>query len=144
MAIWQWALLGLGLAWLVQSAGVWLQMMHYSDVFKGVTARYADGYVGAGQKRGRFGRGTIAIIVVDSDLIVRRLLVMSGRSVLARFRRVEEPEGQPLGALQNSVGSSPADPGLAEAVTQAIAQIETARAKAKDEEDVPGALPATA
>jgi glucitol operon activator protein len=84
MAIWQWALLALALLWGVQSLGVWFQMRHYSDVLKGVTSRYSDGFVGAGHVRGRFGKGVIVMIVVDRDLKVRRFLEMSGRTVFAK------------------------------------------------------------
>ncbi len=53
MAIWQWALLALALLWGFQSLGVWFQMRHYSDVMKGITSKYSDGFVGAGHVRGR-------------------------------------------------------------------------------------------
>ena len=48
MAIWQWGLLALFFVWALQSLGVWLQMRHYTDVFKGVTNEFNDGFVGAG------------------------------------------------------------------------------------------------
>ena len=48
MALWQWGLLLLAVVWALQSYGVWLQMRHYSDVFKGITQKYADGFVGTG------------------------------------------------------------------------------------------------
>ncbi len=82
MAIWQWALLALALLWGFQSLGVWFQMRHYSDVMKGITSKYSDGFVGAGHVRGRFGRGVIVLLVVDRNLVVRRFLQMSGRTVL--------------------------------------------------------------
>ncbi len=82
MAIWQWALLALALLWGFQSLGVWFQMRHYSDVMKGITSKYSDGFVGAGHIRGRFGKGVIVLIVVDRNLEVRRFLQMSGRTVL--------------------------------------------------------------
>ena len=96
MAIWQWGLLLLVIVWALQSLGVWLQMRHYSDVFRGVTDQYKDGFVGAGNFRGRFAKGTIALVVVTPDLIVRRLMVMSGRSVFTKFKRHQEFEGVPL------------------------------------------------
>ncbi len=40
MAIWQWGLLALFCVWALQSLGVWLQMRHYTDVFKGVTNQF--------------------------------------------------------------------------------------------------------
>ncbi|EXL01648.1 transcriptional regulator GutM [Aquamicrobium defluvii] len=130
MAIWQWALLLLAVVWALQALGVWLQMRHYTDVFKGITNKYKDGFVGAGNFRGRFRKGTIVLIVVTPDLIVRRLLIMSGRSVFTKFRRHEEFEGRPL----DEIRSDPAilgegEPGVAEAVKRAIEQIDRARSE---------------
>jgi glucitol operon activator protein len=103
MAIWQWGLLLLVIVWALQSLGVWLQMRHYSDVFKGVTDQYKDGFVGAGNFRGRFAKGTIALVVVTPDMVVRRLMVMSGRSVFTKFKRHEEFEDRT--DRQNTVGA---------------------------------------
>ena len=130
MAIWQWALLSLALVWGLQSLGVWLQMRHYSDVFKGITQKYADGFVGAGNHRGRFARGTLVLVVVTPDLIVRRLLVMSGRSVFAKFKRHEEYEGVALDRIRsNPAIKGEGEPGVAEAVKRAIEQIDRARSE---------------
>ncbi len=130
MAIWQWALLLLFVVWALQSLGVWLQMRHYSDVFKGVTSQYKDGFVGAGNFRGRLAKGTIALVVVTPDLIVRRTMVMSGRSVLTKFKRHEEFEGIPLDRLRsNPAIMGEGEPGVAEAVKRAIEQIDRARSE---------------
>ena len=118
MALWQWGLLALFGVWALQSLGVWLQMRHYTDVFKGVTNQFNDGFVGAGNFRGRFSKGTIVVVVVTPDLIVQRLLVMSGRTVFTKFRRLEQFEGTTLDRLR----SNPA-----EAVKRAIEQIDRAR-----------------
>ena len=128
MAIWQWALLLLVVVWGLQSLGVWLQMRHYADVFKGVTEQFSDGFVGAGNFRGRLGKGAIALMVVTPDLVVRRMMTMSGRSVFTKFKRHEQFEGVPL----EQIRSDPAilgegEPGVAEAVKRAIEQIDRAR-----------------
>ena len=123
-------MLSLALVWGLQSLGVWLQMRHYSDVFKGITQKYADGFVGAGNHRGRFARGTIVLVVVTPDLIVRRLLVMSGRSVFAKFKRHEEYEGVALDRIRsNPAIKGEGEPGVAEAVKRAIEQIDRARSE---------------
>ncbi len=129
MAIWQWGLLLLAVVWALQALGVWLQMRHYSDVFKGITNKYDDGFVGAGNYRGRFKKGTIALVVVTPDLIVRRVLLMSGRSVFTKFKRYEQFEGMSLDQLR----AAPAilgdgEPGVTAAVTRAVEQIDRARA----------------
>lgn len=129
MALWQWGLLLLAVVWALQSYGVWLQMRHYSDVFKGVTQKFADGYVGTGAFHGRFlKKGAIVIVVVAPDLTVRRILTMSGRSVFAKFSRHEEFEGMTLDRLRAEpalFGDS--EPGLAAATAQAVAQIDRTR-----------------
>lgn len=130
MAIWQWGLLALFGVWALQSLGVWLQMRHYTDVFKGVTNQFNDGFVGAGNFRGRFSKGTIAVIVVTPDLVVQRLLIMSGRTVFTKFRRHEEFEGKPLDVLRsNPAVLGEGEPGVAEAVKRAIEQIDRTRSE---------------
>jgi glucitol operon activator protein len=132
MAMWQWGLLALGFLWALQSLGVWYQMRHYSDVMKGITSKYNDGFVGAGNVRGRLGKGVIVLIVVTPDLIVQRFLVMSGRSVFAKFKRREEFEGISLSALRTDpVMAGAEDPVLAKAAERAIEQIDKAGAEPK-------------
>lgn len=123
MAIWQWALLALALLWGFQSLGVWFQMRHYSDVMKGISAKYTDGFVGAGHVRGRFAKGVIVLIVVDRNLVVRRFLEMGGRTVFAKFIRREGFEGMRLGELQDNPAIGEGKPEVAAAATQAMEQI---------------------
>lgn len=129
MALWQWGLLLLAVVWALQSYGVWLQMRHYSDVFKGITQKFTDGYVGTGAFHGRFlKKGAIAIVVVAPDLTVRRILTMSGRSVFAKFTRHEAFEGMTLDDLRARPALFGDDqPGLTSAITQAVAQIDRTR-----------------
>lgn len=130
MAIWQWALLALGAVWLLQVLGVWLQMRHYTDVFKGITNQYSDGYVGSGHARGRFKHGAIALLVVSHDMKVQRLFTMTGRSVFAKFQRDEQFEGQSLTAIK-AAHKDCGEP-LQAAICKAIEQVEHIRdAKSK-------------
>ena len=131
MAIWQWGLLLLVVVWALQSLGVWLQMRHYAGVFKGITEKYQDGFVGAGNFRGRWlAKGTIVLIVVTPDLVVRRLMTMSGRSGFAKFKRHEEFEGMPLDKLRsNPAIMGEGETGVAEAVKRGIEQIDRARSE---------------
>ncbi|WP_163270621.1 transcriptional regulator GutM [Chelativorans alearense] len=139
MAIWQWAILALAAVWALQSFGVWLQMRHYTDVMKGISNKYSEGFVGAGNAKGRLGKGVIVLVVVDKALRVERFLEMSGRSVFAKFARVPEYEGLPLDALRDASGPlSQADAGLAVATARAIEQIDKARGAG--EEATPAAL----
>jgi glucitol operon activator protein len=132
MVMWQWGLLALGLLWALQSLGVWYQMRHYTDVMKGITSKYNDGFVGAGNVRGRFGKGMIVLIVTNADLAIQRFLVMSGRSVFAKFKRRPEYENISVEALQlSSLMNGDEDRALAKATQVALAQIDRARAEPK-------------
>ena len=105
-------------------------MRHYSDVFQGVTNRFKDGFVGAGNSKGRLYKGTIALIVVTPDLIVRRLMIMTGRSVFTKFKRHEQFEGMSLDQIRsNPAVIGEGEPGVAEAVRRAIEQIDRARSE---------------
>ena len=71
-----------------------------------------------------------AEILLTPDLIVRRMMVMSGRSVLTKFKRHEEFEGIPLDRLRsNPAIMGEGEPGVAEAVKRAIEQIDRARSE---------------
>lgn len=131
MAIWQWELLALGVLWTLQSLGAWYQMIHCSDVMKGITSKYCQGYVGTGNVRRRFGRGVIVLIVVTSDLIVQRFLIMNGRSVFARFARHTQLEGISFNVLRTNPMMH--EPILAKALEKAIEQVERIRGEPKNE-----------
>jgi glucitol operon activator protein len=123
MAIWQWALLALGLVWAFQAVGVWMQMRHYSDVFKGITSKYNDGFVGAGHARGRLRKGAIAMVVVGQDLVVKRVLTMTGRSIFAKFQRNQQFEELTLSELKAAQKSGSKD-ARDIAIVRAIEQVE--------------------
>lgn len=144
MAIWQWALLALALLWGFQSLGVWFQMRHYTDVMKGISNKYSDGYVGAGHTRGRFGKGVIVLIVVDRDLVVRRLLEMSGRSVFAKFTRRDEFEGLSLAQLREKAEQDTFTPPVAHAVRSAVDQAERLASEPEERAGLAGLKPVTA
>ena len=128
MAIWQWAILALAVVWGLQSFGTWLQMRHYTDVMKGISNRYSQGYVGAGNAKGRLGKGVIVLLVVDEAMKIERFLQMSGRSVFAKFVRMPHYEGHHLQELSGeSQLLKEAEPGVALAVARAIEQIDKAR-----------------
>jgi glucitol operon activator protein len=132
MAIWQWALLSLGVVWAIQALGVWLQMRHYTDVFKGITNQFNDGFVGAGHARGRFRKGTIAMVVISPDQKVQRLLTMTGRSVFAKFQRNTEFEGITLPELKARHAAMVVD-NFSAAIGKAIEQVEHVRSKPRAE-----------
>ncbi|MDR2310191.1 MAG: transcriptional regulator [Brucellaceae bacterium] len=144
MAIWQWALLALALLWGFQSLGVWFQMRHYTDVMKGISNKYKDGYVGAGHVRGRFGKGVIVLIVVDEDRVVRRFLEMSGRTVFAKFIRQDAFEGLTLTQLRAQLEQDKFQPAVTHAVRSAIEQAERLAEQSDGGEGLTGLKPVKA
>lgn len=123
------AIAGLVLAWGLQSFGTYCQIRHYSSVMGEAARSWNDGFVGTGRARSRLGTGTVLLLVVDADRVIRRLLVLRGVTVLARFARLQEVEGMPLASLSDSAALRPADRA---ALLMAADQIERAAARARD------------
>lgn len=128
MQQWQFLLVLLGGLWASQSLGTWVQMRHYRKVMRAVTAQWRDGFVGTGYARGALGKGAIVLVVISPENIVRRLLVMEGRSVLAKFTALAEFEGRPLASLQSGDAFPAAKTARSKALASALEQIERARA----------------
>ena len=99
-------------------------MRHYRAVMGDVSARWADGFVGAGSARSILGRGVLLLLVVSPDRIVRRLLVMHGRIIFTRFEPVLEVEGRPMDRLSSEPLFGDKKRGKALAI--ALAQVEKA------------------
>lgn len=139
MAYWQIALIALAVVWVLQAVGTWVQMRHYRQVMGGVAERWSDGFVGAGNARGTWGKGVIAVLVVDGGDIVRQLLVMEGRSVLAKFRPVAQFDGKSLDMLRAPETLATLGKSHAQAIGRAIEQIDRARGRPSEAAGVPAA-----
>jgi len=126
MPLWQIGLLLLGAVWLLQAIGTWLQMRHYREVMGSIHERWTDGYMGVGNARSSLGRGVILILVVGPDDTVRDLLVMEGRSVFAKFSRLDQFQGRDVGSLLENEAFA-TQRGRRQALEQAIQQIEKAK-----------------
>lgn len=124
MELWKIALFLLALVWALQCVGTWRQMRHFRSVMGAVAENWNDGRVGAGNARGRLGKGVIAVVVIDPQERLRRVMLMEGRSVLAKFVPQREWEGQPLAALRQKVASGEMDAGQATALGRAIDQLD--------------------
>lgn len=133
MALWQIALLGLIVAWLAQSVGVWFQMQHYQKTFSALRSQWSDGRMGAGAAPGRFGKGVIALIVVDPHDIVRRTCLMQGRSVFAQFTDIHAFDGRSVAEVKELLAKPGFDKGVVIAVGKAIEQVEKVAAREGDE-----------
>jgi glucitol operon activator protein len=128
MPLWQIGLLLLGAVWLLQAVGTWLQMRHYREVMGSIGDRWDDGFMGVGNARASLGRGVILMLVLGPDDTVRDLLVMEGRSVFAKFKRLEQFQGRNISSLLEDE-SFTAQRGRKQALEQAIQQIEKAKAR---------------
>jgi glucitol operon activator protein len=62
-------------------------MRRYGDALRHTARRWQSGFLGVGACKVRFGRGAIAIVVLDESLRVREFLSMSGMTVFSRFRQ---------------------------------------------------------
>lgn len=140
MPLWQIALLALGLAWIVQSVGVWLQMRHYQRTFAEVRTRWSDGRLGSGAAPARLGRGIIVILVVSPTRVVRQVYAMQGRSVFAKFRDLAELSGLSLDDLKRRAGAGEIEGGMARAISKAIEQIEKVKDPAANTHETAGIL----
>ncbi|CAB3762609.1 transcriptional regulator GutM [Paraburkholderia humisilvae] len=81
------ALLALAVFWAMQVVASWFQMRRYGDALRQTARRWHSGFLGVGACKVRFGRGAIAIVVLDDALHVREFLSMSGLTVFSRFRQ---------------------------------------------------------
>ena len=132
MQIWQVILLVLVVVWGLQALGTFAQMRHYRDVMGSISRQWSDGHLGAGNARGAFGKGVILVLVVAPDGHVRRLLVMEGRSVLAKFKALDGFEGRSLDELRSGTVFGEGQKGREKALAQAIEQIDRARARSSE------------
>ena len=113
--------------WILQCIGAWIQLRHYREAMTKATSDWNDGFLGAGQGRPRFGAAALVLLEVSPELLVRRLQVMSGMTVFARFRQLPAFEGWEMSRLLSHFGEGSDDSRLARAVRQAAGQIEEAR-----------------
>ncbi len=121
MALWQKGLIALAILWALQAVGTWVQMRHYRSVMSEIARSWPDGLMGASAVRGYLGKGVIAIVVATSDEIVRKVFVMEGRSVFAKFRECRGDEGMTLTALVASGAGQRRS--RQKAIADAVAQI---------------------
>ena len=136
MELWKIALILLAGVWVLQCVGTWFQMRHFRDVMGAVAEKWSDGRVGAGNARGRLGKGVIAIVVVDERQVLRRVMIMEGRSVFAKFAPLREWEGRPLARLREAIAGGAFDKGRTMALTRAVEQLDRVAAS-EDGEAVP-------
>lgn len=129
MPIWQWLVVLWLCLWALQSAGVWMQMRAYAQLTNALLHEFADGYIGTGTSPRRLGRGSVAIIVVSADMVVRRVVVMSGVTFLARFKPLNELENMSTSTMLETVKDGKYPSSLRPAMEKAQEQIMRAAAR---------------
>ena len=123
MPIWQWALLFWAVLWGFQSIGVWIQMRNYGDLLKELRQQFENGFIGTGYSPRRLSSGSVVVLVVNSDLVVQRALVMRGFTFLAKYLSKSEYEGLRLAALGAAIPSTRKNASLKAAIDKAVVQI---------------------
>ena len=129
MGFTQSALTMLFLFWVLQTVGAWMQWRHYQQSVAGNRENWKQGYLGVGKSRRKFGFGAVAMVVVSPDLRVRKVQVMTGMSIFARFKDVVAYEGIALEALSSTVQGQQKNEQVSKAIQDAIKRIEEVRSK---------------
>ena len=115
--------------WVLQTAGAWMQWRHYQQSVAGNRENWTQGYLGVGKSRRKFGFGAVAMVVVSPELRVKKVQVMTGISIFARFKDVVAFEGMSLEGLASSVQGTQTNEQVSRAIQDAIQRIEEVRSK---------------
>ena len=115
--------------WVLQTAGAWMQWRHYQLSIAANRDNWNSGFLGVGKSRRKFGFGAVAMIVVSQDLRVKKVQVMTGMSIFARFKDIAAYEGMSLEALTSSLKAKQANEQISKALQDAIQRIEEVRSK---------------
>lgn len=115
--------------WVLQTAGAWMQWRHYQQSVAGNRENWKTGYLGVGKSRRKFGFGAVAMVVVSTDLRVKKVQVMTGMSIFARFKDVPAYEGMSLESLSSSLKAKRDNEQTSKALQDAIQRIEEVRNK---------------
>lgn len=129
MGFTQSALIFLFLFWVLQTAGAWIQWRHYQQSVAGNRDSWTQGYLGVGKSRRKFGFGAVAIVVVSTELRVKKVQVMTGMSIFARFKDIPLYEGMSLEALTSFLKVKQGNEQVSKALQDAIRRIEEVQNK---------------
>lgn len=71
----------------------YIQIREIKNTIASIKKRNLDRYVSVGKDRKILKKGSIAIVVADKTGIIREVYLMKGRSILAKFNRVDGFDG---------------------------------------------------
>lgn len=123
MPNWQWAILAWGCLWALQSVGVWFQMKGYTQAFNQLKSEQTKGYIGTGHSPSRLKGGTIAIVVCSPDLVITKVIAMSGFTIFSKFQPIPDFVGLGLTEARAKIESDDMKASLGAALNKAFDQI---------------------
>ncbi len=71
----------------------YIQIREIKNTLANIKRSNLDKYVSVGKDRKIFKKGSIAIVVAEKTGMIREVYMMKGRSILAKFTRVEGLDG---------------------------------------------------
>lgn len=77
----------------------WKQVKYYNEKVNDIYHRHSNGYLGIGLDKGRFHGRNIVVIVIDENNSIKEAQILSGSSVFAKFRTMEDLVGEYLNTI---------------------------------------------
>lgn len=77
----------------------WKQVKYYNEKVNEIYHRYSSGYMGIGLDKGRFHGRDIVIIIIDENNYIKEAQILSGSSVFAKFKTMEDLVGAYLNTI---------------------------------------------
>lgn len=77
----------------------WKQVKYYNDKVNEIYYKHESGYMGIGIDKGRFHGRNIVVIVVDENNFIKEAQILSGYSVFAKFKTMEDLIGEYLDTI---------------------------------------------
>ncbi len=92
-------------------------------MFNAIKAEHNQGFIGTGHAPSRLKGGTIAIVVVSTDLIISKAVAMSGFTIMAKFKPLPDLAGLTISEAKNKIETEKMKVSLGAALNKAFDQI---------------------
>ncbi len=120
---WHWIALALAVAWGLQALLTYRQIAEYRRTLRQLCGSCREGYLGVGVQRRRLGAGAVVLLLADPSGRVMDGRVLSGVSVLARFRPLVAWNGHAAADVVAQVVALPRPSAVDLAAAEAARQI---------------------
>src|SRR5699024_12271111 len=83
-----------------------IQIKYYRKAMNDLIRKYKgndDYFLCSGQSRKKFRAGSMAMLIVDKDYIVRECQVMKGISILSNFKKTDRYNGHHIGEVLEEI-----------------------------------------